>query len=896
MKRKEKKLKLRVFATFRRVTATVVAFGVALAQVPMFSAYEAHVVSVTATIAPRCEDVAIGGVKFHDQNGNGTRELGEDGIANWIIALKRGPYAPVFDYNGNGANDSNDFGVLEDVIVDGAACPEGKQCDFNADGSLAAGDLTALQDWLASRDLGNQVTDANGAYAFGGLTFGDYVVTEALQEGWTPTTAHRRAVTVASCQTTVDFGNRQQEPQVGGSISGYKWHDLNRDGVWQQPAEPPVPAWGMTLFGDAVGAAVTDGSGWYQFSGLPAGSFEVREEIRDGWLNTTPTTVPVLLAGGEQRANVNFGNVSLTCGNGAPDTGEACDDGNLVNGDGCESDCRPTTWCGDGQVQTPNSFSQAEACDDGPANGSAGSGCTTQCTTKAGQCAARPTAYYRNHDGCHKGSGSGIWADEVSALSDRFFDVFVGLTGEQYCQQVYRPNCGSQQTVEGRRCRARLGLLGLETNIVADRLRADALLAGSNGGWSAFPALDLTATTTVGAAVARLEAIIASPTSTVRELRQAAAVAPRINRFYAEENPNAGECVFPGAGNGVREDGEACDDGNFAPWDGCSPTQTPEVVLNEISATPAGPDNAPKPAGEFVELYNRINRPISLAGWVLYDRGNSHKLPIVPENTTAGTTTIAARGRLTVYRNGDPDFNLNDRRDQVRLFNREIVRWGALIDQFSWQSKKAEGEAYARVPDGFGDWVDPCPTPDAPNVSTPCAASTAPWSSAPDLDGDEREAAGGDGPRESDQIAEEEVIAADETAVTEEAVNEPAPIVVPDPLPRPSPVASPTPTPSPADEPVAEIITAAPEPSPPPAPSPTPTETPQAAATPLPDVTTDAAPAASPEPVNVAAAASEEEPPAVPAEQPPITAVTPMLGATFGCRQRKRRDRSWLSC
>jgi cysteine-rich repeat protein len=46
------------------------------------------------------------------------------------------------------------------------------------------------------------------------------------------------------------------------------------------------------------------------------------------------------------------------CGNGATDSGELCDDGNLVDGDGCDSNCTPTA-CGNG-VQDPT-----EECDDG---------------------------------------------------------------------------------------------------------------------------------------------------------------------------------------------------------------------------------------------------------------------------------------------------------------------------------------------------------------------------------------------------------------------------------------------------------------------------------------------------------------------------------------------------
>jgi ELWxxDGT repeat protein/cysteine-rich repeat protein len=48
------------------------------------------------------------------------------------------------------------------------------------------------------------------------------------------------------------------------------------------------------------------------------------------------------------------------CGNGVLDAGETCDDGNLVNGDGCDANCR-ATGCGNGIVTA------GEECDDGNA-------------------------------------------------------------------------------------------------------------------------------------------------------------------------------------------------------------------------------------------------------------------------------------------------------------------------------------------------------------------------------------------------------------------------------------------------------------------------------------------------------------------------------------------------
>jgi cysteine-rich repeat protein/YVTN family beta-propeller protein len=62
------------------------------------------------------------------------------------------------------------------------------------------------------------------------------------------------------------------------------------------------------------------------------------------------------------------------CGNGRPDPGEACDDGNAIDGDGCDHNCTVTA-CGNGVVAA------GEACDDG--NAIDGDACDHNCTVTA---------------------------------------------------------------------------------------------------------------------------------------------------------------------------------------------------------------------------------------------------------------------------------------------------------------------------------------------------------------------------------------------------------------------------------------------------------------------------------------------------------------------------------
>jgi cysteine-rich repeat protein len=59
------------------------------------------------------------------------------------------------------------------------------------------------------------------------------------------------------------------------------------------------------------------------------------------------------------------------CGDGLPEQGEACDDGNTIECDGCEPSCQPA-HCGNGVVDC------CEECDDG--NTVDGDGCDSVCT------------------------------------------------------------------------------------------------------------------------------------------------------------------------------------------------------------------------------------------------------------------------------------------------------------------------------------------------------------------------------------------------------------------------------------------------------------------------------------------------------------------------------------
>ena len=88
-----------------------------------------------------------------------------------------------------------------------------------------------------------------------------------------------------------------------------------------------------------------------------------------------PSPIPLIaaLALGGAFATHAYGVEACICGNEIVETGEQCDDGNTINGDGCSSACtiEVPPCCGDGRLDP------GEQCDDGNLN--SGDGCSATC-------------------------------------------------------------------------------------------------------------------------------------------------------------------------------------------------------------------------------------------------------------------------------------------------------------------------------------------------------------------------------------------------------------------------------------------------------------------------------------------------------------------------------------
>ncbi len=119
----------------------------------------------------------------------------------------------------------------------------------------------------------------------------------------------------------------------------------------------------------------------------------------------------------EGRAYVYLGS---GCGNGLLNDNEACDDGNPVDGDGCDSNCTVTA-CGNGVV------AGSEACDDGDMTN--GDGCDSNCTVTA--CG---NGIITNGEGCDDGNTvSGDGCDSTCLLELGQGCATAGVCGSGYC-------------------------------------------------------------------------------------------------------------------------------------------------------------------------------------------------------------------------------------------------------------------------------------------------------------------------------------------------------------------------------------------------------------------------------------------------------------------------------
>ena len=153
------------------------------------------------------------------------------------------------------------------------------------------------------------ITNGSGNYLFSGLCAGDYTVTvvnSTLPPNFTPTTSQAPGSTTANdsngspapvvlttdssnnvvSNLTIDFG---YVSSCNGAIGDFVWYDANGNGI-QDAGEPGIANVTVSLYNSQMtllNATTTNSVGYYQFTGLCAGTYIVQVTPPAGYSATT---------------------------------------------------------------------------------------------------------------------------------------------------------------------------------------------------------------------------------------------------------------------------------------------------------------------------------------------------------------------------------------------------------------------------------------------------------------------------------------------------------------------------------------------------------------------------------------------------------------------------------
>ena len=207
-----------------------------------------------------------------------------------------------------------------------------KYYDDNQNGKYepALGDrpLSGWNIWLNGTGVKlHKVTDGDGKLCFSGLMPGNYEVDEEERGGWVGIENGSDPVKVClksgKC-VTVNFGN--YEPPVtqnDGSISGYKYQDMNLNKVIDPSDQVVTSEWKVELYyydaATSTWAFLSDTktvNGFYQFTGLDISlTYKVVEVPQDGWIEVIYSREGLTIPGphGDQHNGTDFLNAKYGC-------------------------------------------------------------------------------------------------------------------------------------------------------------------------------------------------------------------------------------------------------------------------------------------------------------------------------------------------------------------------------------------------------------------------------------------------------------------------------------------------------------------------------------------------------------------------------------------------------
>ena len=246
------------------------------------------------------------------------------------------------------------------------------------------------------------------------------------------------------------------------------------------------------------------------------------------------------------------------CGNGIEEGDEQCDDGNTIEGDGCENDCTLTPDCGDGTI------SGDEECDDG--NQTDGDGCASDCTVEDvanDDCVGKPQIY----DGL-------TWYTLVGKTDSLPAQVYYGTSSSTtFYQDIwynYTATCDGHVSIDN--C---FGADDFDTKLAV----YDGCDCPVTGDYALMYDDDDCPEPNSAASAGEFPAVLGN------------CYKVRLGTYSATTTPGTGAititCFEGFCGDGYLDGDEECDDGNTIDGDGCDadctlPCECGDGVLNDL--------------------------------------------------------------------------------------------------------------------------------------------------------------------------------------------------------------------------------------------------------------------------------------------------------------------------
>jgi hypothetical protein len=309
------------------------------------SSISSALIDTTSPTPVYVQSCSATGYKYKDDNANGARDAGEQGLAGFVFYLDLDDDGVKDAGEPSGTSDSAGFyrilnvpaGTykIREVDQDGWNCTAPSPCfytrsfatggnstgndfgnsgpssasgtkfdDLDADGVQDAGE-SALAGFAfyvdydddAQKDANepSATSDATGAWTISNVEAGTYKIREVAQSGWTCSLpspcSYTRTFTSGSSAAGLTFGNWNT-----ASVSGNLFEDLDGDGAAKEAGEPNLSGWQVYAdanandafdFGET--ATTTDASGNYTLSGLQPGARTIRATLpSSAWYCTRP--------------------------------------------------------------------------------------------------------------------------------------------------------------------------------------------------------------------------------------------------------------------------------------------------------------------------------------------------------------------------------------------------------------------------------------------------------------------------------------------------------------------------------------------------------------------------------------------------------------------------------